>query len=72
LQGLTCGGDESRKCCEVPAFGQLVVATGKIMKETESNLVYHGSRFSLSDVTLCNEAPPAGVSRTKTPIRPSR
>jgi hypothetical protein len=57
LEGLTCGGDESRLCCEVPAFGQVVVATGKVIKESDSMLVSRGVRWSLSDVKLCSDDP---------------
>jgi len=57
LEGITCGGDESGICCEEPAFGQVVVVTGKVMKETESMIVSRGGRWSLSDVTLCSEEP---------------
>lgn len=55
LAGLTCGGDESRICCEVPAFGQVVVATGYVMNELDSMIVSRGGRWSLSDVVLCVE-----------------
>ena len=60
LDRFACYGDESRLCCPVPAFGQVVVATGRIMKETESLTLNSGGRFALADVTLCTEARPAG------------
>jgi hypothetical protein len=72
LEGMTCGGDESRVCCEVPAFGQVVVATGKVMKETESMIVSRGGRWSLSDVTLCSEEPTHAGSRAPQGARTSR
>jgi hypothetical protein len=53
LDGLGCGGDESRLCCSVPAFGQPIVATGKLMPETDPGLVQYGTRWRLGDVTLC-------------------
>jgi hypothetical protein len=28
IEGERCGGDESRLCCELPAYGQFVVVTG--------------------------------------------
>jgi hypothetical protein len=55
LDDVVCGGDESRLCCNVPAFGQKVVATGKIEAETEPDLVLRGSRWALTDVSLCTQ-----------------
>ncbi len=66
LEGLGCSGDESRRCCQVPAFGQLVVVTGRLMKETDSSLVARGSSFSLVDAVLCTEARPAGSAAAPT------
>ena len=53
LEGLTCYGDVSRICCPVPAFGQVVVATGRIMQETDRSVLAHGGRFVLADPVLC-------------------
>jgi hypothetical protein len=60
LDRFTCYGDDSRLCCPVPAFGQVVVATGRIMKETDPFLLASGDRLWLADATLCTEARPAG------------
>jgi hypothetical protein len=56
LEGLTCYGDESRLCCPVPAFGQVVVATGRVLNETSGSVLAHGGRFMLADPILCSEA----------------
>jgi hypothetical protein len=51
LNGLGCGGDESRVCCGVPAFGQRLVASGY--------LGYTGDyepQWLLRDASLCLEA----------------
>jgi hypothetical protein len=57
LEGLLCGGDESRVCCPVPAFGQTVVATGKIVDEHEGSVTERGGRWALAEATLCTESP---------------
>lgn len=62
LEGLRCNGDESRLCCPVPAFGQVVVATGRIVNETSRSVLAHGGRFMLADPILCTEARAAGAA----------
>lgn len=52
LEGMYCSGDDSQACCNAPAYGQTVVATGKLER------VDHGSREStwkLVAPTLCEE-----------------
>jgi hypothetical protein len=45
VDGLACSGDESRRCCAAPAFGQDVVARGQ--------LATSGSRWILRNPQLC-------------------
>ena len=42
--GHDCEGDESRLCCDLPAFGQTVVATGTLGRSNE---------WLLADLTIC-------------------
>jgi hypothetical protein len=42
--GYNCAGDESRLCCDLPAFGQTLVATGTLGRNNE---------WSLADLTMC-------------------
>jgi hypothetical protein len=57
LEGLLCGGDESRVCCPVPALGQTVVATGKLVDEYERKVKELGGHWALAEATLCTETP---------------
>lgn len=54
LDGFVCRGDNSMICCNAPAYGQMVVATGRM----KPGLSYFGdprSQWSLADPTLCFE-----------------
>jgi hypothetical protein len=46
VDGLACNGDESRRCCAAPAFGQDVIARGQ--------LTASGSRWILRNPQLCS------------------
>lgn len=52
LHGLSCGGDESLSCCNAPAYGQSVVATGTLVRGNEEKM---GEHLALRDVSLCSE-----------------
>jgi hypothetical protein len=54
LDRLGCGGDESGQCCNTPAFGQRVVAVGKLVHITPEP---GGIEWQLDDPRLCSEAP---------------
>ena len=45
-----CAGDESRACCDLPAFGQQVIATGRLERERQ-DLTTVGWR--LVDASVC-------------------
>jgi hypothetical protein len=42
-----CGGDESRLCCELPAYGQFVVVTGTLMPP------YSKRWWTLANAEIC-------------------
>jgi hypothetical protein len=56
LDGLGCHGDESRLCCDVPAFGQSVVAAGTLSRTIHPDSSA-GVTWSLGEVSLCTEQP---------------
>jgi hypothetical protein len=51
LEGFFCHGDESQGCCNAPAYGQSVVATGTLVTHDETAR----PGWSLQDVSLCSE-----------------
>ena len=58
LEGLGCTGDESRLCCNVPAFGQVVIARGRLQNATSETARLDGVRWQLAQVSLCEETKP--------------
>ncbi len=60
LPDLSCSGDESLLCCDVPAYGQVVVATGRLTRATHERSPAD-PRWILEDERLCVEpASPSG------------
>jgi hypothetical protein len=53
LDRLGCTGDDSGLCCDTPAFGQHVIATGKLI---HIPLGPGGIEWQLNDPRLCVEA----------------
>ena len=49
LVGLNCSGDESRACCDAPAYGQIVIATGKLER------VDAAQGWRLANASVCEE-----------------
>jgi hypothetical protein len=50
IESLWCRGDDSRLCCNAPAYGQTVIATGRLV-DREGLL----GRYELHDAKLCVE-----------------
>ena len=55
LAGLGCHGDESFECCNAPAYGQIVVAEGRLVSAGPDS----SNPWRLEQPRLCVEAPPA-------------
>ncbi len=46
--GFACEGDESRTCCDAPAYGQIVVASGRLEPTLLGNVKWY-----LAGASLC-------------------
>jgi hypothetical protein len=56
LFGLFCGGDKSRVCCNAPAYGQTVVATGRLEPARAPTTVSQpGTGWQLTSASVCEE-----------------
>lgn len=53
LDGFFCTGDESAMCCNAPAYGQVVVATGRLVREPSPPSLM--APWRLSKASLCTE-----------------
>ncbi|HEV3192969.1 MAG TPA: hypothetical protein VGY54_20825 [Polyangiaceae bacterium] len=58
LEGLFCAGDISLACCNAPAYGETLLATGRLTRES-SPTGFAASGWTLTDVSLCTEGPSA-------------
>jgi hypothetical protein len=47
-----CGGDESRQCCNAPAFGQEVVVSGTLVPRSRGE--WDGGYWRITDAELCD------------------
>jgi hypothetical protein len=53
VNGLYCVGDDSQVCCNAPAYGQTVVATGRLT--AIANAIPPEPQWMLTSAILCNE-----------------
>ena len=61
LVGLHCTGDVSRACCNAPAYGQAVVASGRLTRHRDASGPSTAG-WQLVDVSVCEEAARPGES----------
>jgi len=54
LEGFQCSGDDSQVCCNAPAYGQMVVATGRLARNASNPAI----RWTLQDARLCTSPLP--------------
>ncbi len=54
LKGLACDGDDSEACCDAPAYGQRVIATGRLVPETETSAA---GDWMIEDPEICTIDP---------------
>jgi hypothetical protein len=47
-----CGGDDSRQCCDAPAFGQEVVVSGKLTSRSRGE--WDGGYWRITEAVLCD------------------
>ena len=57
LPELACSGDESRACCNAPAYGQTVIVTGRLESDP-GGYDRNASGFKLVDTTVCEDRNP--------------
>jgi hypothetical protein len=52
LDGLLCSGDDSEACCNAPAYGDTLIASGRLERaQAEHDAELSG--YTLTSVTLC-------------------
>lgn len=54
IDGLYCHGDDSRSCCNVPAYGQEVVTSGTLLGDTTNYNASDENRWHLANAHVCN------------------
>jgi hypothetical protein len=71
LQGLFCAGDDSQGCCNAPAYGEEVVATGALEPSPARTGLAGDPEWSLRDVKLCFDSAQDPRPPALPPVRPS-